>query len=652
MRDNPPQFNVGASIYDITGPAAELAMMGYARPQQLTAGVHTRLWSRAFVIESPANGRRVAFVSADLGMIFQAAQQEVVRRLQRAFPGFYSDQNVLLSATHTHSGPGGFSHYTLYNLSTLGFDKQNFETIVSGIFESIARAHANLEPGRIYIASGDLEGSSINRSPTAYERNPAPDRAGAPDTDKLMTVLKLEAEDGREIGCINWFAVHCTSMGNRNHLISGDNKGYASYLFERLKQSEAQPPFVAAFAQSNEGDVSPNINGGEDGGGRDDFESTQISGAKQFEKALELYQQASEEITGPIDYRHRYLDMSNIAVEEQWSGVSNARTCPAAIGQSMLAGAEDGPGIGREGASCAEMKTVWPFLHCQPECEPASSGQWPKPIVIRSNWTNPPLSPEVLPLQIVRIGGLALAALPFEATTMAGRRLRKVAADRLASDGVKYVVIAGLANAYSGYLVTQEEYEAQQYEGASTHFGRWTLAACQQEFDRLAGEMAAGEPAISTAAPPAVDPKPRDLRAKVFGLFPGVIFDAAPPFKDFGSVSEQPHRHYRPEETARATFWGGHPKSGLLTQSSFVEAQRLDGRQWQTVAADRDPETRFIWKRVLTSFAKVSAEWQIPPGTTPGTYRLLVRGYAKPFLRSPQPYAGFSRTFVVSKDEA
>lgn len=32
---------------------------------------------------------------------------------------------------------------------------------------------------------------------------------------------------------LNWFAVHPTSMNNTNPLISGDNKGYASQLFEQ-----------------------------------------------------------------------------------------------------------------------------------------------------------------------------------------------------------------------------------------------------------------------------------------------------------------------------------------------------------------------------------------------------------------------------------
>ncbi|XP_041346729.1 neutral ceramidase B-like isoform X2 [Gigantopelta aegis] len=61
-----------------------------------------------------------------------------------------------------------------------------------------------------------------------------------------------------------WFAVHCTSMNNTNRLISGDNKGYASQLFEKLMNPDSLPgqgTFVAAFAQSNEGDVSPNTKG-------------------------------------------------------------------------------------------------------------------------------------------------------------------------------------------------------------------------------------------------------------------------------------------------------------------------------------------------------------------------------------------------------
>src|SRR6185503_7125635 len=119
-----------------------------------------------------------------------------------------------------------------------------------------------------------------------------------------------------EIGVITWFPVHATSMGNQNLLISADNKGYASYQFERMKGLDfnAGETFVAAFAQSNEGDVSPNVLGGTEGGGADDFESTKIAGEKQLQKAVELYSGAEEALSGAVDYRHVYVKMDEVLV--------------------------------------------------------------------------------------------------------------------------------------------------------------------------------------------------------------------------------------------------------------------------------------------------------------------------------------------------
>ncbi len=83
-----------------------------------------RQWARAFVIEEAASGRRLVYVSTDLGMIFQAVHLKVLARLKAKYPGVYDENNVMLAATHTHSGPGGFSHYAMYNLSVLGFRKR------------------------------------------------------------------------------------------------------------------------------------------------------------------------------------------------------------------------------------------------------------------------------------------------------------------------------------------------------------------------------------------------------------------------------------------------------------------------------------------------------------------------------------------------
>jgi neutral ceramidase len=42
--------------------------------------------------------------------------------------------------------------------------------------QSIARAHANVEPVRLYLSEGELHGANINRSPTSYLANPRHER--------------------------------------------------------------------------------------------------------------------------------------------------------------------------------------------------------------------------------------------------------------------------------------------------------------------------------------------------------------------------------------------------------------------------------------------------------------------------------------------
>ncbi len=640
-------FLIGSGVHDITGPAAGVGMLGYVELEQQAAGIHQRLRSRAFVIASPCNGKRVVFVSADLGMVFQSVKQQVVARLRAAYGELYSEDNVLLSATHTHSGPGGFSHYALYNLSTFGFEPRNFEVIVEGIYQSIVRAHEHLGSGRLFLAAGDLLDASRNRSPEAYLLNPAEERARyAHDTDKRMTLLRLTKDSGVEVGLINWFAVHTTSMGMENRLISGDNKGYASYLFEKAKgtrYNDTGDTFVAAFAQSNEGDVTPNIHGGTDGGGRDDFESTQLSGRKQYEHAASLHASATTPLTGGVDYRHLYVKLDEVTVSPAFTGGTPQRTCPAAIGLSMLAGAEDGPGVGREGATCAAMHDVWSAFTCTTTTTPC---QAEKPIVLEMGSMKPfPWSPEVLPLQLVTVGHLALVAVPFELTTMAGRRLRETVRAQLAPAGVTEVVIAGLANAYSGYVATREEYARQEYEGASTHFGPWTLAALQQEFDRLARSLREG----SSVLP---GPEPRDLCQRQSRLRPGVVFDDKPLWVGFGDVYADARPSYQRGETVRVTFWSGHPKNNPRPQGTFLRVQRRAGLLWKDVAYDWDWETKYQWRRgyCLPTLACSHAliEWAIPLDAAPGTYRIVHEGdWKSGWDGRVRPFQGTSRSFTV-----
>ena len=58
----------------------------------------------------------------------------------------------------------------------------------------------------------------------------------------------------------SWFAVHCTSMNNSNHLISGDNKGYASMLMEQYKDPGSLPGKVSAWSEAWSDGIACNVN--------------------------------------------------------------------------------------------------------------------------------------------------------------------------------------------------------------------------------------------------------------------------------------------------------------------------------------------------------------------------------------------------------
>ena len=109
--------------------------MGYAKQGQNTKGIHLRLYSRAYIIESPSDGTRVVYVSSDSGMMGQLVKLGVLRALEAMYPGTYTAQNVVLSATHTHSGPAGFLQYILFDVTCLGFIKETKEAMVEGIVE-------------------------------------------------------------------------------------------------------------------------------------------------------------------------------------------------------------------------------------------------------------------------------------------------------------------------------------------------------------------------------------------------------------------------------------------------------------------------------------------------------------------------------------
>ena len=114
-------------------------------------------------------------------MFFRNVRDAVLARLD---PALYGEDNVVLTATHTHAGVAGYSGYRLYNMTTNGFRPRTFQAIVDGVVASIERPRPTSAPGRLVSSRGELHDASVNRSPQAFGCNPDSDRAAVPGRDR------------------------------------------------------------------------------------------------------------------------------------------------------------------------------------------------------------------------------------------------------------------------------------------------------------------------------------------------------------------------------------------------------------------------------------------------------------------------------------
>lgn len=594
-------LRVGRGIADITGEPWGAGMMGYGMPEQRTNGILTRQYARAFVVDD--GDRRVVLVVADLAMFFQATTAGVLERLQALFGDRYGAHNVVLTATHTHCGPGGHGHHVLYNITTAGFHRRTYERIVDGVVQAVIRAHDDLAPSDLLLNRGELTDASANRSQAAFDLDPDEERAHFPGSvDTMTTLLRIERK-GVLVGAINWFAVHNTSMTNRNRLISSDNKGWAAYAWE----SEGSAPrtaaaeLVTAFAQTNAGDISPNLDlKPGTGPTSDERENARIIGERQLAAARSLAAQPGEAVAGVVDSRLLHVDMARQVTPA-------GSTSAGILGASFAAGKlTDGPGspLFDEGRNNPFFDRISQPLYRRSPALAAS--QAPKDMAIPVGMLR--WSQDRFPVQLVRIGGLYLICLPFEVTIVSGLRLRRRVAAIVGTD-LDHVLCQGYANGFGHYVTTPEEYEFQNYEGGSTIFGR-------HELDALIGAASTLAEAMSTGSAIDPGPPPAPHRVRIPTPMGHPVLERRRPI----AVLDAPTTGVVGQEVS-VTVSADHPNAEIRPTYLLVERERPGG--WDVVADDSSLTTTITWHRDRRLHWTASITWT--PDTA-GTYRITYVG--------------------------
>jgi neutral ceramidase len=647
--------------------------MGYANSSQVGTGLRQRIYSRAFIVGNPSDTReRFVYMVLDTQSGDTAIRNGILEGLAAMGPEYsvYGKNNVAVTGTHSHAGPGAWLNYLLPQITSLGFDKQSYQAIVDGALLSIKRAHEGLSLGTLSVGSAKISDANINRSLFAYLANPAEERARyGDDVDKTMTLLKLtRASDGKSLGVLNWFPVHGTSLLGNQTLIAGDNKGVAAYLFEQDAASieSAAPGFVAGFSQANVGDTTPNVLGAycEDGSGSQcrlndstcggksqdchgrgphfglndgGAKSCYEIGKRQFQGARSIYDDSAsfKSISGKVRSFHTFVDFSNFTFTLK--NGSTARTCPGAMGNSFAAGTSDGPGAFDfvQNDPGAPSNPFWNIVGSaiSPPNKAQRDCQYPKPVLLNVGQANTPYpwSANIVDIQVLRVGQLVIIVSPGEATTMSGRRWREAVYNQVQSSGIikdPLVVLGGPANSYTHYIATEEEYSVQRYEGASTLYGPHTLNAYINSTLTYLPYLADN---AASAVPPG--PSPPDNREKSFSLITGVVYDGAGIGRSFGQVTTDVSPSYSVGAIVQATFVGANPRNNLRLEGTFtaVEKQNADST-WTQVKNDEDWELVYQWKRVngLLGTSDVTITWDT--GLTrpaAGKYRIKYYGDSK-----------------------
>jgi hypothetical protein len=253
-------FSAGAAQIEITPPRG-LRMCGYFY-ERLNTGAHDPLWAKALVFRQ--GDTQAALVFCDLIGLPRSVTQRA-RRDAAAKTGIPAE-NILVAATHSHTGPLYFDSlrdfYHRQAMERLGHDPAepvDYSALLVGkIVAAIETAHAAAAPAQLAAGIGRQDGLSFNRRFHLRDGsvvfnpgklNPNIVRPAGP-IDPDLGLLALRDAAGKPKAVLSVFALHLDTMGGTEY--SADYP----YYVERGLQTSLGPEVVSVFAAGTCGDIN------------------------------------------------------------------------------------------------------------------------------------------------------------------------------------------------------------------------------------------------------------------------------------------------------------------------------------------------------------------------------------------------------------
>jgi hypothetical protein len=274
------EFRAGIAVRPVT-PDPLLPVSGGVGPSHPATRKAGELTVRALVLEQ--EGTRVAIVSADF-LGFPAVLGDRVRAAVSEVP----PRNILIGATHTHSGPDCYGFPD--GKGGTAADPKYLETVCMRMAEAIKQAVSNLAPVRVKIATGEAKGK------IAYNYY------AEQLYDPRCHVIQLVNESGPVATLVN-YAIHPEVIGSEAGICSPDLIGP---LYDRIA---AKGGGAGIFMNSAQGGMITADNRRPGGGEARTWDECIRIGELLADEALRIVQSAPEQTSPKLFCAARSLTL-------------------------------------------------------------------------------------------------------------------------------------------------------------------------------------------------------------------------------------------------------------------------------------------------------------------------------------------------------
>lgn len=425
-------LQAGVAAVDITPEQLPVSMTGGFQDRQATA-VYDRLYARCLVLSDGET--RFAIVICDSCLITRDIFDEAKKAAseQTGIP----TNRILAAATHTHSAP------TAVPLAQVKPDPDYVEHLTAGIAKSIVVADQNRvaatlawgtreEPGEVSNRRWfvDRAGKIINPfGGTDDKVRTNPPRGSnvliepADIIDPVVSTISVRAaESGQPMALLSNYSLHYVG-GQPPNQLSADYFGEFSRQISELL--EAGPKFVGILSNGASGDIN-NYNFVEPRPRHLPFE--------RIKAVAEVVATAADESTREAEHR----------------------------GQQLLAMVEREIEVGIRKPDAEQLKSAREMVEnaAEPDRLTMEEVYANEAIILHDEFPDK----VKIKLQAVRIGDLAIVAIPCEVFARIGVELRE-------KSPFEHTFTIGLANGYNGYLPTPRQHDLGGYE---TWRSRWS----------------------------------------------------------------------------------------------------------------------------------------------------------------------------------